>query len=611
MSMGVDADPQDRAMDLLIDALEHQRAGRLDDAERDYLGVLELTPGNPDALHLMGVLCYQRGDLDQALKLIRQALSRADGAASYWSNLGNVLRAQGDMAGAIDAYQTALQRQPDLADAANNLGSAYAQSGQSDLAMTTFEDLLERKPDHPEAHNNLGTLLKAAGDLEAAIAKFDRAIELEPNYVDALCNLGAALLVAGRPEDSQVAYSRAVDLEPGDADVRRDYGGVLMALDRLEEATEQFVSAKALAPGDFRCSLTLGNAYQKCGRLEEADAEYRVTLDLEPRSADALNNLGTLLRGRGEFERGLGLIDRALAIREEYPEAHFNRGTILVGLDRLEDAEQALLRARALAPDSWDVREAFVDLYVQMGELEKAGRSAKQWLADDPDGPIARHVAQSLGVGDETPTRCSEEYVRAEFDRAALEFDRHLTALAYKVPKYLESRLERLLEGTTKGGLSILDAGCGTGLCAESLRPWAQRLAGVDLSPRMLELAKARGLYDQLTCADLVEYLGNQNAEFDFVVLADVLIYFGDLTEVLQGVGRALKPGGRMFCSIERLGEGDDYRLRDTGRFTHRLGYVQRVLQETGFETETSDIAILRLERRLPVMGYLIEAGVR
>ena len=50
--------------------------------------------------------------------------------------------------------------------------------------------------------------------------------------------------------------------------------------------------------------------------------------------------------------------------------------------------------------------------------------------------------------------------------------------------------LERI-EGAPRGELEIVDAGCGTGLLAPHLRPYARRLVGVDLSPKMLEKARA------------------------------------------------------------------------------------------------------------------------
>ena len=50
----------------------------------------------------------------------------------------------------------------------------------------------------------------------------------------------------------------------------------------------------------------------------------------------------------------------------------------------------------------------------------------------------------------------------------------------------------------TLEALEVLDAGCGTGLAAPLLGPYARRLVGVDLSGAMLEQARALPQYDEL-----------------------------------------------------------------------------------------------------------------
>ncbi|WP_163597484.1 class I SAM-dependent DNA methyltransferase, partial [Klebsiella pneumoniae] len=66
--------------------------------------------------------------------------------------------------------------------------------------------------------------------------------------------------------------------------------------------------------------------------------------------------------------------------------------------------------------------------------------------------------------------------------------------LDYRAPELVAEAVAASQEaGTT--GLAILDAGCGTGLCGPSLRPFADRLIGIDLSRKMLERAAARGCY--------------------------------------------------------------------------------------------------------------------
>ena len=70
----------------LDEAVGLHQSGRLEDAEKLYHDILEREPDNPDALHLLGVLNLQRGDLEDAKTLIVRALDYA--AASILAPFG-------------------------------------------------------------------------------------------------------------------------------------------------------------------------------------------------------------------------------------------------------------------------------------------------------------------------------------------------------------------------------------------------------------------------------------------------------------------------------------------------------------------------------------------
>jgi glycosyltransferase involved in cell wall biosynthesis len=65
---------QQRVAQLMSDALAHQKARRTTEAERSYRAALELQPGHPDALHMLGVICLERGDRDRAKAYVLRAL---------------------------------------------------------------------------------------------------------------------------------------------------------------------------------------------------------------------------------------------------------------------------------------------------------------------------------------------------------------------------------------------------------------------------------------------------------------------------------------------------------------------------------------------------------
>jgi len=177
------------------------------------------------------------------------------------------------------------------------------------------------------------------------------------------------------------------------------------------------------------------------------------------------------------------------------------------------------------------------------------------------------------------------------------------------VPLLFEDTLRRLLE--PEGTLAVLDGGCGTGLCAPVLKPYAATLTGVDLSAGMLTLAKKTGLYDELAEAELTNYLSSKKQAFDLVIFADTLCYFGDLKEVIKASAGALRAGGTLMFTVEWAagsGELPPYRLHPHGRYSHNESYVRSVLAAAGFSAIEAEHQTLRKEIGSDVAGLIVTA---
>src|SRR6185295_18442801 len=100
------------------------------------------------------------------------------------------------------------------------------------------------------------------------------------------------------------------------------------------------------------------------------------------------------------------------------------------------------------------------------------------------------------------------------------------------------------------------------------LRPRADELTGVDLSPEMIAVARSRNFYDRLEVAEATEWLDSGGEKFDLIVACEVLVYFGDLHGVTRSVARRLIGGGAFVFTVERSDQ-PGYHLTDTGRYTH------------------------------------------
>ncbi|MCJ2019102.1 MULTISPECIES: methyltransferase domain-containing protein [unclassified Methylobacterium] len=240
---------------------------------------------------------------------------------------------------------------------------------------------------------------------------------------------------------------------------------------------------------------------------------------------------------------------------------------------------------------------------------DAAARAYACALDIDPDDMLGvRAQLSRLGVGDGLPA-LSPAYVRALFDGYAPRFERHLVGgLAYIGPELVSDALPRVPERFA----AALDLGCGTGLMGAAIRERVGHLAGVDLSPGMLALARAktwqgRPLYDRLAEGDLAGFLTVETeASADLCLAADVLIYVADLGPVLAGIGRVLRPGGLAAFTVQSHDDGSGAVLGADGRYAHADAHIAEASAAAGLSTLTLRPAGVRREAGLPVPGRVV-----
>jgi predicted TPR repeat methyltransferase len=187
------------------------------------------------------------------------------------------------------------------------------------------------------------------------------------------------------------------------------------------------------------------------------------------------------------------------------------------------------------------------------------------------------------------------------FDAFAKDYDKTLEKLGNRGPEVIGRLLEAINLPRNKR-LTVLDAGCGTGLCGAVLRPYAKRLHGVDLSNTMLAEAKKKRCYDALSRCDLGSTGTYPSGSFDLITSSDVLVYFGDLASVLANFASVLRPGGWLLLTVEEAATG--WNLAPSGRHKHSLTYLETAMHKAGFakpkHIQTFD---LRHEFGQPVRG--------
>ncbi|WP_457419437.1 tetratricopeptide repeat protein [Roseateles sp. P5_E7] len=431
----------------------------------------------------------------------------------------------------------------------------------------------------------------------------------ELNYDEAL-QLALTMHQDRRVLAAEKLYRKLSEARPDDPNPLHFLGVLLHQDGKSEEALELIDKSIAMDPGVASWHNNRGNVLLLLQRSDEARAAYERCRELEPGNPAVANNLACLLGALGDVAAAEALFREVLAREPGFADAHINFANLLVSTQRVQEGMRHFGTSLELRPDDPKASRMMGLIFATSGQPEKAAQAFERWVAVEPDNPQPRHHLAAV-TGKNAPERAPDDYVSSLFDAFSVSFDERLAFLEYRAPGLVGELLQRL-EPEARADLAVLDAGCGTGLCAPLLAPYARELIGVDLSAGMLDKARARGGYQELVKAELVAYLLAQPARFDIVVSADTLCYFGRIDAAVAAAAQALRPGGRLIFTVEALSgeplEPAGYRLLANGRYAHERSYVETCLAGAGLETSALESVVLRREVGEPVTGWLVAA---
>lgn len=325
--------------------LAHHQAGRLEQAESSYHKALKLEPNNSDALNLLGLVAYQRGDYTSAVDLIGKSVSINPRFCQAQVNYGNALAAQSRYAEASQAYDAALDIEKNNPDALYGKGTCAQNTDRLNEALEAFQKALKVDA------NNLWYLLAYAHTLqlsaqyEKAIAHYEQASRIAPDNARIHHDLGVAWQMLGDLEQSESAFRKAIELESGMHLAHTGLGNVLRRTGRAVDAINAFETALRLRPDDAATHCFLSAAWLETGNSEEAMRSIERSRQLNPYDRRAMAYEIAMLTERGrKSEAGNRLLfDDLLRLYEiDLPE---KSGDAMIGdIESFNDALEQIVR---------------------------------------------------------------------------------------------------------------------------------------------------------------------------------------------------------------------------------------------------------------------------
>ena len=408
----------------------------------------------------------------------------------------------------------------------------------------------------------------------------------------------------GRLAEAEKCYKEVLRRKPDWGQVLNALGTVFLDQSQPDKAKKVFKKAANLSPPNIPACYNLARLMQRGDDHQGAIGIYRAMLEQQPDLGDAWNNLGVAYRETGNQDEAISCFQKAVKFAPDMAEAWNNLGVAQDEFNMIENASKSYRKAIEIRPD---YTSAHFNLGISLQKLNRFKEAEKHYnkvLEARPDDEATQFMLQSMGTS-KTPDAAPVEHVRRIFDRCAGTFEKILVKdLEYKTPELLFDLVHPYLTEA----MNVLDLGCGTGLGAQLYRPFAKKLTGVDVSPKMLEKAAEKKIYNRLEVFDILQDWPFAE-KFDLIYSSDVFVYFGNLETIIRSASSNLVSGGIIAFSVERLEDNDmEYRLFPSGRYAHSQAYIQGCLKRHGLHLIEASKSYIRKQSGNQVKGLLIVA---
>jgi len=342
------------------------RAGNLPAAESMCRELLVRSPGAAAAVHLLGLIRKDAGDLLEGERLLRRSIAIEPLQPEYKFNLANLLR-------------------------------RMKRSGE---AVPLYREVLLAQPANGQARAGLIRALDDLGELAAAEAECRRLLAANERNPQGWSLLAMIQRNQGRLGEAERAYRRAIDLAPTQAQAHHNLGSVLIRMDRAEEALQALEHAQACGLEGFELAFNRGMALLQLYRITEAENAFALAVAHNPLHAEAQINLARLrfMQGQPDFSRDIAA---AAAAHGNNTQLQILLSLLLRRSGDLQRAESLLRDARARIGPSPEIRAALAEVLLEAGRLGEAEAEALEAAAVQPDnaGIVDNLVAILLSRG--------------------------------------------------------------------------------------------------------------------------------------------------------------------------------------------------------------------
>lgn len=315
-------------------AVSLHNAGNLEAAEHLYGQILQHHPKHLEVKHNLGIILANRGNLDEALPLLKSACESAPTSEPFLVSYVETLLAAGKQRLAkttlkkavpkgiakqtIKSLTKKINRTPKSATSSSKPSAAEAEAllqaynaNNNDEAIALASALTSRFPDHPFGWKVLGAVLGKEERYKESVFAKQRALHLSPADPEAHNGLGVTYLEINQPAEAEHSFRKALTLRPAYTDAHANLANALKQLERFEEAHFHYQAAVKLEPSNANWRINQGWAYFAEDDFKQAELSFLEAIKIRKDHAVAHSALGITQYAAGASDFGLTHLQKA------------------------------------------------------------------------------------------------------------------------------------------------------------------------------------------------------------------------------------------------------------------------------------------------------------
>jgi len=292
----------------------HLNEGALAQAEKSFLEILELEPGNSYALVGLAQVAKRHGYLAKAIGFYQECLRLAPYNSVAMLGLADCYRANKQLTKALSLWEKHLELHGKDTAVLTRMADAYRRTKHVDQARQAYTQALAAEPQNAYALIGLGYLCFEVQSYPDALKYWSQAHALEATRADVrlLTNLGNCHRKLKSFEQGITFFQRALALEQANFFALFGLADCYRGLHQPEQSLHYWQQILACDPANKIVLTRAGDALRHLGQIDAAQARYQAALQIGFDCFAAMG-LATVLKIQGHYQEALTQLQSVLA----------------------------------------------------------------------------------------------------------------------------------------------------------------------------------------------------------------------------------------------------------------------------------------------------------